>query len=1061
MRRCPNCGEENPDKAKFCIECGTDLTTAGPAPTEVRKTVTILFSDITGSTALGEATDPETVRRHLSRYFKEVRRVVEAHGGTVEKFIGDAVMAVFGVPQLHEDDALRAVRAAVEAGQALEALNESLEKESGVRLNVRTGINTGEVVVGDPEAGETLVTGDAVNVAARLEQSASSGEILIGENTFRVVKSAVEADRVEPLHVKGKSDPLIAYRLIRVTGDQVTVRRLDSRLVGREAELRLLEEAYERTLQGRVCHLFTILGSAGVGKSRLIAEFVGRRTDAHVLQGRCLPYGDGITFWPIVQTINTAIGLRDDDSIDDAIAKLKLSLEGRREGNLIEQRLASMLGLSDSEIATEEMFWALRKFYESLAREKPLVIIIDDVHWGEATLLDLIEHFAEWTRDAPILLLAMARPELIDERPGWGGGHTNATTIQLEPLSAEESSELIDNLLGQAGLAEEARHRIAEAAEGTPLFLEEMLAMLIDDGLLQRTNGHWKPTRDLSDVVVPPTIQALLSTRLDRLNDGEKRVVGRASVVGQEFWTGAVAFLDETDRAQLGQRLMSLVRKELVRPEESTVEGEDAFRFRHLLIRDAAYDSLPKETRATLHQRFAQWMENVSATRVRELEEIIGYHLETAFTYRQELGLVDDQTRDVARKAAGLLGSAGRRALGRNDLPAAENLLARALGLTAEDSLDRVDLLLESVEVQLELGNFATAGELLKEARNQTAQHPSKATLVAVYELNLEFAADIGLDALDIRSKTEDLVGELERSQDIRGLAKAWGLVGLCNNALGHMVEMEQAFLKSEAYAKRAGDRRQEWVAKWWFLAAAALGPHPVDEMLARSDDVKRVTATESKVFEAMVAGMEALGEAMRGNFGGGLEIHEAARAAMLEMGMKVMYGGTAMVRAWIEGWAGRFDEAARVLKEGDAVLEELGESGYRSTTLAELARALFEIGDLKGSDEAARLSQELTMANDIASVAGWKIARARLLAVEGKADEAVALGREAVAAMDGSDMLNLIAEVIADLADTYRIVGRIDEARIELERALSLYEQKGNLAAAAQIRRKLQMLTS
>jgi class 3 adenylate cyclase/tetratricopeptide (TPR) repeat protein len=451
---CAACGHEIPEGAKFCPECGAPVVPAA-AQREQRKTVTILFCDIAGSTELGESTDPEALRAVLARYFERMKEIVERHGGTVEKFIGDAVMAVFGVPVVHEDDALRACRAAVEMRDAL--------PELGIRG--RIGVNTGEVVTGTEER---LATGDAVNVAARLEQAAEPGEVLIGVETVRLVGDAVELGEERQLELKGKAQPVAAHPLLRAVGE--LSRRSDVPIVGRLRERRALDDAWERVLSERACHLFTILGTAGVGKSRLTAEFLASLADVTVVRGRCLSYGEGITYWPVVEAV--------------------LQLGHRPSDPRAAAAIDSLLGNSEDSATTEEIAWAFRKLLEESA---PLVCVFDDLHWAEPTFLDLVDQVADWSRDASIFLVCIARPELLDRRPTWAGGKLNASTVLLEPLTADETDELIERLLGDAGLGDALRVRIRDAAEGNPLFVEQMLAVVAEspDG----------------DVVVPPRVE--------------------------------------------------------------------------------------------------------------------------------------------------------------------------------------------------------------------------------------------------------------------------------------------------------------------------------------------------------------------------------------------------------------------------------------------------------------------------------------------------------------------------------------------------------------------------
>ena len=452
----------------------------------------------------------------MGRYFGDMRAVIERHGGSVEKFIGDAVMALFGVPHVHEDDALRAVRAATEMHEALAILNTELERERGVKIAIRIGVNTGGVVAGTGD--QTVATGDAVNVAARLEQAAQPGEILIGEATYDLVRDAIVAEAVDPLQLKGKAAPVAAYRLKGVAqGLLGRLRRMDSPMVGRSREFALLGQAFDRAVSDRACQLFTILGQAGVGKSRLVQEFLASVDRARVLRGSCLPYGEGITYFPVIEVVKEAAGLSDFDTAEAIEAKVCSILEREEHQELVCGRVAQLFAIREV-AAPEETFWAIRHFIEAIAHDVPLLLIFDDIHWGESAFLDLVDHIAAWSRGVPILLCCMARPDLLDVRPAWGRGKSNATSISLGPLSGDECGALIGNLLSTTEVDDEVRHRIADAAEGNPLFIEEMLSMLIDDGLVERRGGQWIPTRDLSKVTVPPTISALLAARLDRLS---------------------------------------------------------------------------------------------------------------------------------------------------------------------------------------------------------------------------------------------------------------------------------------------------------------------------------------------------------------------------------------------------------------------------------------------------------------------------------------------------------------------------------------------------------------
>jgi len=979
---CAACGHEIPEGAKFCPECGAPVAPAA-APREVRKTVTILFCDLAGSTELGEATDPEALRALLARYFERMKEIVERHGGSVEKFIGDAVMAVFGVPVVHEDDALRACRAALEMRDALPELG----------LSGRIGVNTGEVVTGTEER---LATGDAVNVAARLEQAADAGEVLIGFETSRLVGDAVELGEERALELKGKSNAVAAHPLLAVVGERS--RRFDIPIVGRERERRALDDAWERVRSERACHLFSILGSAGVGKSRLTAEFLGSLEDVPVVRGRCLSYGEGITYWPVVEAV--------------------LQLDRRPSDPRAASAIASLLGESDEPVTAEEIAWAFRTLVEESA---PAVCVFDDLHWAEPTFLDLIDHVADWSRDAPILLVCIARPELLEHRPTWAGGKLNATTILLEPLSAEQTDELIESLLGDAGLDAALRARIREAAEGNPLFVEQMLAMVAESG-----NG---------EVVVPPTIQALLAARLDQLDVSERGVLERGAVEGKIFHRGGVEAL-APDEPDVPTKLLALVRKELVRPDRTQLPGDDAFRFRHLLIRDAAYEGLPKAARAELHERFAAWLETHGAGLI-ELDEILGYHLEQAHRNRADLGLARAESDELAKRAADLLGRAGERAAVRHDVTAALGLYERSVALARDDSR-ALERKLRIIRLRADTGDLAgalrDADALIDQARqDEDLPRELRARLSRAF---IAHQAESGRADAE-RPLVEEALEVFEALDDDAGLATAWLLQATLKLSALRWSAAALAADRAVEYAERSGDVLLLQEARMHCAPARLYGPIAVEDAVAWFEADPHPTPHRGALLGQL--------EAMRGNFDEARRLLAESRGRATELGKHLWAAGEAMNEAEVELDAANPARAAEVALQGVTDLERLGERGWLSTVAGWAAEALYRLGR---DDEAWRLTEtadEAGAADDVITRMLVLQVRAKILARRGEHAEAEQLARAAVAWGEPTDALAHKAHSYRDLAGVLGAAGKREEALSALDKAAELYAEKGH----------------
>jgi class 3 adenylate cyclase/tetratricopeptide (TPR) repeat protein len=945
--------------------------------------VTVLFCDVTGSTGLGETLDPERLRALLARYFERMKAIVERHGGSLEKFIGDAVVAVFGVPAVHEDDALRAVRSAVEMRDALPELG----------LQGRIGVMTGEVVTGTEER---LATGDALNVASRLQHAAKPGEVLVGGSTFALVGDAIEVESVEPFDLKGKAERVPAHRLLRVHA--APERGREALFVGRALELALVREAWDRVHTQRRCELVTLVGAAGLGKSRLVAEFV-QGLEATVVGGRCLPYGEGITYWPVVEVLK------------------QLDLLPAEEPAAIAIR--ALLRETEAATSAEEIAWAFRKTLERAAAERPLVAVFDDIHWGEETFLDLLEHVALLSSGAAILLLCMARPELTDRRPAW------PVALRLQPLRGEDVEELIPERI--AGLQ---RERITRAAGGNPLFIWEMLA------IASRAEG---------EVVVPPTLQALLAARLDQLERAERSVLEWGAVEGEIFHRGAVQALAPAE-TQVTPRLAALVRKELIKPDEALLAGEDGFRFRHLLIRDAAYDALPKAVRAELHERFAGWLKE-HGTGLVELDEILGYHLEQAYRYRVELGMPHDEK--LAAAAGRCLTAAGRRADLRQDHGAVVSFLERAAALRPAAA---IDLALETdlVDAMLWAGKGADA---LRRASSLVERASAAGDRVgALCGQIKQGMVRTYLDPEGATEKLAELVQEalpvFQAARDDRALYIGYSSLAEVAFMRGQMDKALEAFERAAAHAPQAGMPYQLLA---WRSSARLNGSTPVSELLAWQDEHEAPGG-----WSPNVRAHRAQALAMLGRFDEARSILAETRAELADR------GGGSTLASWnantsvVERLAGDPAAAARLAEEALIFYEELGEQSLLSTSAGDLAQALYALGRLEQADAWAGRAAELGASDDAITQMLWRQVKAKVHARRGERAEAEPRARQAVAIGENTDMLDAQGDAHADLAEVLLLAGKADEAAAALEQALGRYERKGNRVSAEHVQARL-----
>lgn len=783
-RPCPACGADQHAAAAFCSGCGRALQRgAERAPAgagDERRVVTVLFADIAGSTALGEQLDPEDVRELQGDLFALADGEVRRFGGVTEKFVGDAVLAVFGIPRAHEDDAERAVRAAIAIREGFSRIAGRVAERHGLTLGIRLGINTGEVVAGREASagGELMVSGDAVNVSARLQQRADPGDILVGERTHAATRRVVRYSERRLVDAKGKSAPVAAWQveeMVAAPGSRPPG-GLAAPMVGRDDELAVLTALAARVERERVPRLVTLFGPAGVGKSRLLAEFVQRLPHARLLTGRCLPYGDGITYWPLAEALKTHAGMLDSDAGDVAVAKLRAAVENAVTGEHVEPVLEAAawtigLALPPAALSPDEvrrrLHDAWRRLFAALGRERLTLLAVEDIHWASESLLELLEGLADTPEETALLLLCPSRLELLDTRPAWGAGRANVTALTLSPLSRIEAAQLAESLLGSAHLPEEATQAILERAGGNPFFLEEILSMLIDQRALEQRNGGWEATDSLAELPLPDSVHGVIAARIDLLEPEVREALRRCAVVGRTFWPRAVD-ADEELLAALA------VRGIVFETPTSSMAGMREFTFKHALTRDVAYDALPRHERRRWHALVALWIEQAAPGRESETAELAAYHLEQAIAY-------GDDDPETARKAFGLLLAAGEAAVARAALEPAAQLLARALERASTDSdravtlvaIGRVDVGAERYEDALrrldEAAQLASAAGL-PTIRADALGWASRALWFTGRWVDALQAADAAVAALDGLPETPALAAALARKSQLEML---------------------------------------------------------------------------------------------------------------------------------------------------------------------------------------------------------------------------------------------------------------------------------------------------
>ena len=1017
---------------------------------EERKLVTVLFADIVGSTAIGASHDPEVVRRTLSRAFAEVRRVLETHGGTVEKFIGDAVMAIFGIPQAHDDDADRAVRAAFALRDRIAALN----ADGRFALELRIGVNSGQVVTGD--SGETLVTGDAVNAGSRLQSAAAPSEILVGALTHELTDRGVRYGPMREVEAKGIGR-LPAWPAVELGSALPAQHRgiagLRAPLVGRDDELRLLVDSHRKLAGEQRAALVTIFGTAGVGKSRLVAEFVETIGADRVLRGRCLPYGEGITFWPVVEILRADAGITALDSHEAATRKVRTAVltafgEASDDAEAIARRLTVLAGtakreevLADvpAESIQQELRWGLRRYLERRAAAGPLTVIFDDIHWAEAALLDLIEHLAEWSR-APVFILCMARPDLRELRAGWGGGLMNASAIRLEPLSSADSARLIGELLAIDALPDELRGRIIARSEGNPLYVEEFLKMLLDAGHVAARDGRFVATESIGSLVVPATLHGLIAARLDRLPSPVKSVLQRSAVVGKVFWPDAVVAQGPV-AGRIEDLLMEAARRDLVNElDERGLGGGRAWTFKHILIRDVAYEALPKAERSRSHDAFGRWLEATAGERIDEYADIASYHAEQAYLLAHELGEPD--IRELGERAYRRLFGGGVNADRRGDHRAALAFFRRALAIA--DAIERP--LAERLETKARIANARMELEASQEVLDEITS--------LVRELRALPATPALVDLLRILSfdlSDKDLSAATALDREAVSVARATGDPDTITAALlnahwawwvnGDLDASWRALQETQDHVDRAGAEQHLTTLLGWLGANAAMSGRFVEAERFAARANERATASGSSLQRAFALRGATWVAIWRGELDVAATLGQQAVDAAIDAGTRVDIG----VNFWFLGdaleAAGHLERARAAYARSVEHLSGSPSQGLRAEARTRLALTLVQLGRIGEARSHAEEARTEVAANDVFTRATAAGALAAVRAAEGEPTDADRLYREALGTIGRTGYVTIRMQIQRDYARFLIDVGRAAEARPLLEEIRTLYD--------------------
>ncbi len=1007
---------------------------------EGRKTITALACRLDAANAAGGTLDPEARGSVTAGIAELVRGVFDAHGAVSFDVPGELLGAVFGVPQVHEDDVERAVQVAI---QLLELGTDDGDDGSPVRLEMRVGIATGEVLVEEAGATERLLSAGPVEEAAQLVRSARAGEILITEAAAKRSSTIAGSQPSELLVLSEGAMPTLTRRLTAVPDAGPPRHRAP--LVGRQEELTVLTNALERVQSERSCSLVTVLGPAGVGKSRLLAGFVDGLDDVRVLRGRCLSYGRDMSLWPIIEMLSGAAGVAIDHPSQQVRKKIAKLLDGLDDADFVERQLTGLLGLTDAASPADELFWAIRRFLEALGREQPVVAIVEDAHWADTALLDLLEHVATWTRGTPLLLIIVGRPELLEGRSNWGSGRFDATTLSLQPLTEEQGGELLRHLSGDVGFAPAARARILGAAEGNPLFLEELLAMVTDPGAIG--DEAQERTLDLVDVPIPPTVQAILEARLDRLPPDLRRTLERAAVVGKEFTDEDLRSItpDEEHRSLSGA-LDQLVTRDLIALEQVSSRGR-TYAFRHILIRDVAEAGAAKRVRALDHELIGREFERRAGERLAEVHEIVGYHLETAYRYRAELGLSLQELSTLADSAADHLFAAGVRAFARGDA-AAMSLFGRALELTPVGSPHAPERWRFRGLALFDSGRVGDAEEAFASGLVAADGIGDKrgAWRIRVEQADVwNHARPESFGGSQLEAVARTAISALEADGDIAGLARAERLLGDALMLGGRQEEAATAFESARGHALEVGDERE---AEESLSSGAVIGQVPVERCI---EILGGALEGHPRPNPNLLAAL-GLALAMAGDFTGARKANEQGLSIAMELGAEWralsvrMYYAVALL---VEGDAEAAEAMVRPAVEG---LQRMGDYALLASAGHLLAEALWRSGRADEAMLATVLAEGVTGEDDLAAEMGWRGVRSKILADRGEMREAEALARQAAELGANSEFLLFAGWAYEDLAYVLATEGKRDEALETRDLARAVYQKKGSTASLARL---------